>query len=259
MSAKISASRRRAFLAALAQTGNQTLSAEQAKVSRSWVSLHRATDPAFDAACREAIAAARQSFDTSTRSALSANEEGVRRPAGKWAYLGGEELVVRSTGGAPAASAARARERGRPQIARARLHGWSPRVEERFLGALTACCNVKAACAEVGLTTASAYGHRQRWPAFARRWDAALALGYDRIECALIEAGCNLFSPGLPAALPPIRGMTFDQAVRLLHMHKHAVRGLGKRPGLPPREADIEEVRATILHRIAVMQRAGQG
>ena len=259
MSAKISASRRRAFLTALAQTGNQTLSAERAKVSRAWVSLHRSTEPAFDAACREAIAAARRHFDTSTRSALSANGEGVRKPAGRWAYLAGEELVVRGGGGAPAASPEHARERGRPQIARARLHGWSPRVEERFLGALTACCNVKAACAEVGLTPASAYGHRQRWPAFARRWDAALALGYDRIECALIEAGCNLFSPGLPAALPPIRGMTFDQAVRLLHMHKHAVRGLGKRPGLPPREADIEEVRATILHRIAVMQRAGQG
>ncbi len=260
MSAKISASRRRAFLAALAQTGNQTLSAEQAKVSRSWVSLHRATDPAFDAACREAIAAAADLARGLRQAQAERNGEDSpsgMKPAGRWAYLAGEELVVRGGGGAPAASPEHARERGRPQIARARLHGWSPRVEERFLGALTACCNVKAACAEVGLTAASAYGHRQRWPAFARRWDAALALGYDRIECALIEAGCNLFSPGLPDALPPIRGMTFDQAVRLLHMHKHAVRGLGKRPGLPPREADIEEVRATILHRIAVMQRAG--
>ena len=250
MTTKFGASRRRAFLTALAQTGNQALSCEKAKVSRSWVTLHRSTEPEFDAACRDAIAEARRSFDR-----LRTSGEGVRRPEGKWAYLAGEELVVRSTGGAPAATPELARGRGRPQIARARLHGWSPRVEERFLGALTAMCNVKAACAEVGLTPASAYGHRLRWPAFARAWDAAVTLGYDRIECALIEAGCDLFSPEQPDDLPPIRGMTFDHAIHLLHMHKHAARGLGKRPGLPPREVDIEELRAELIRRLAIYQR----
>ena len=274
MTAKISASRRTAFLTALRATGNQTIAAERAKVSRSWVCKWRALDPEFDAACREAINRAKQHFDR-----LSASGAGSRKPHAKWAYLDGEELVVRGTGGSfdtstgsalrmtggkdsrdPSTSSGRTggRERGRPQIARARLHGWSPRTEERFLGALAATCNVKAACAEVGLTPASAYGHRLRWPAFARRWHAAVALGYDRIEAALIEAGCNLFSPELPDDLPPIRGMTFDNAIRLLHMHKHAARGLGSRPGLPPREPDIEEIRATIVHRLAVFERAAR-
>ena len=36
-----------AFFATLAATGNQTLAAERAKVSRSWVTLHRSADPAF--------------------------------------------------------------------------------------------------------------------------------------------------------------------------------------------------------------------
>lgn len=36
MSARTSAARRRAFFVALAATGNQTLAAERAKVSRSW-------------------------------------------------------------------------------------------------------------------------------------------------------------------------------------------------------------------------------
>ena len=60
MSAKISASRRAAFLKALGETGNQTLSAERAKVSRSWVTAQRARDAGFDGAVRAAIEAARE-------------------------------------------------------------------------------------------------------------------------------------------------------------------------------------------------------
>ena len=47
MSAKTSAARRRAFFAGLAETGNQTLAAERAKVSLSLVTLHGSTDLAF--------------------------------------------------------------------------------------------------------------------------------------------------------------------------------------------------------------------
>ena len=47
MTAKTSPARRAAFMAAVAATGNRTLAAERARVSPSWVTLHRATDPAF--------------------------------------------------------------------------------------------------------------------------------------------------------------------------------------------------------------------
>ena len=49
MSRKTSPARRGAFLQALRETGNQTIAAERAKVSRSWVQLHRSTDPQFRA------------------------------------------------------------------------------------------------------------------------------------------------------------------------------------------------------------------
>jgi len=52
MSKQFSAQRERAFLDYLAASGNQTLSAERANVSRSWVGLHRASDAGFDAARR---------------------------------------------------------------------------------------------------------------------------------------------------------------------------------------------------------------
>jgi hypothetical protein len=235
MSRKTSPARRSAFFKALEETGNQTLAAERAKVSRSWVQLHRSTDPAFDAACRAAIAAAKLRL---------AGAEGRAPPRG-WGHLDGEELVVKGSGGSGGGR--------RIQIARARLKQWTPRVEDRFLQVLGATCNVKAACAEIGLTPASAYGHRERWPAFARRWEAAIAEGYARIEAALMANGENLFSsPDLPpeAPMPP---MSVEQAIHILHMHKNEVREIGGRPGRWRRPRTLDEVRPSLLGKLAAV------
>lgn len=238
MTAKFSQARKDAFLAALAETGNQTLAAERAKVSRSWVSLHRSGDPEFRRLSDEAIAAAKARLGTHPE----------RLPPSGWGFLDGEELVVKGTGGAGGGK--------RVQIARARLRQWSPRVEERFLAALAATCNVKAACAEVGMTPASAYNHRNRWARFAERWDEAVETGYMQIEMGLIEQAGNLFSGEGPVEVGPIRAMTAGHAIHLLHMHKHRVHGLGKRPGLRAREPDIEDVRAEILRKVEAIKRA---
>lgn len=246
MTAKLGQARKDAFLAALRKTGNQTIAAEKAKVSRSWVQLHRTGDAAFRRAVDEAVADAKAAL----REAQREHGNGCK-PAPGWGFLDGEELVVRGTGGSGGGK--------RVQIARARVRGWSPRVEERFLSALGATCNVKAACAEVGLTPASAYGHRKRWPAFARRWDAAVAEGYARIEIGLIEcAGSFLSGDALPDALPdagPLSGMTVDHAIHLLHMHKHQVHRIRGRPGLRARVPDFAEVRASILRKIEAVER----
>ncbi len=237
MTRKFSQARREAFLAALRETGNRTLAAERAKVSRSWVSLHRRSDAEFRRACEEAVREAKER--------LAAHPD--REPPTGWGFLDGEELVVRGTGGSGGGK--------RVQIARARLRQWSPRVEERFLAALTATCNVKAACAEVGLTPASAYNHRNRWQRFAERWDAAIEIGYVQLECGLIHAAGNLLSGDGITEVGPIRDMTADQAIHLLHMHKHQVHRLGRRPGLRAREPDIEDVRAEILRKAAALER----
>lgn len=257
MTRKFDSARKDAFLSALRTSGNQTLSAERTKVSRSWVQLHRSREPGFDAACREAI-----------REAQAQREDHAMKPPSGWGFLDGAELVVRGTGGAPRqaqggeSEPAQPQERGRPQIARARVRQWSPRAEERFLAALAATCNVKAACAEVGLSPASAYNHRRRWPAFARRWDEAVELGYTLLECALVEAAGNIFSgegPGEPEMTGParaIRAMTVSQAIHLLHMHKHQARGIGKRPGRAAQFPDPDALRASILRKIAAIERA---
>src|SRR5690348_9831086 len=115
MSKKFTAQRKRAFLTYLGQSGNQTLSAERAKVSRSWVQLHRSSDPEFDAACRAAIAAAKAALEglasvTGPPPAPPACGRGAKDPspqplsregrgAERWRYFEGHELVVRGTGG----------------------------------------------------------------------------------------------------------------------------------------------------------------
>lgn len=256
LSKRFSAQRKRAFLTYLSQSGNQTLSAERAKVSRSWVQLHRSTDADFDAACREAIEEARErlievarlrrdppppSADIPSADARRSLEVRSAPPlkgrGDAWRYHDGAELVVESvvagTGGSGGGK--------RVQVRRARLKQWTPRVERRFLAALAVTCNVKAACAEVGLWPPSAYNHRHRWPEFARAWDEAVETGYVRIEAALVEHGRLSFGPREEApelAMPP---MTFDQALHLLHMHKHQVRKVGKRPGLRERVMTPEE------------------
>src|SRR3954447_2963998 len=203
MSAKMAAARREAFFAALEATGNQTLAAEAAKVSRSWVQLHRTNDPGFDARCRETIAAGKAAL----------RDVGRRAPPSGWGYLDGEELVVRGTGGSGGGK--------RVQVARARLHQWTPRVEDRFLAVLQATCNVKAALSAVGMSKGSGYTHRKRWPGFARRWREAEETGLMRLDWALVEYAQNLASrPSLPPPAPMPK-LDVDQILHSLYMHGH--------------------------------------
>jgi hypothetical protein len=217
----MAAARKRAFLKALEATGNVTLAAEAAKVSRSWVGLHRKEHPEFDADCRAAVAAARARL----------GGHGARRPPSGWGFLDGCELVVRGTNGR------------RMQIARARLVQITPRTEQRLLQVLAATGNGKAACAAAGVTPGAVWNHRRRWPGFDKMWNEAAIRGAMRIETGVIENGRNLFSePEHPPELP-MPPMTFSQAIHLLHMNKHRLHGIGKAPGKswrpPPTLAEL--------------------
>ncbi|HEX8654200.1 MAG TPA: hypothetical protein VF693_03125 [Allosphingosinicella sp.] len=230
---KMSRARRGAFLKALDETGNQTLAAERACVSRRWVLKERKADPAFDAACRAAIEAAFARF----------RSFGENRPPGSWGHLDGADLVVRGS------------NRRRLQIARARPGQISPRTEDRFLAVLAATCNVAAACSAAGISKGAAYCHRRRWANFARRWAEAVREGAIHLEFGLLENCGNIFSSrGLPPAIdtPPMRT---DEILHNLYMHQHEVYGIGSAPGLPPREMDFEEAGRSFHARIDAIER----
>lgn len=253
MSAKTSKARTEAFFTALAETGNQTISAERARVSRSWVTLHRSTDPAFKARMEAAIAAARERL-------LRA---GAVTSGGKWANINGEKLVLRGSRGR------------RVQVSRARLKQWTAAEEHRFLAVLSTTCNVKLACGEVGLSVASAHGHRQRWRDFAAAWDAAVEEGYWALQGAMLERATVSLDPKAYDHLEdwepalPIAPMTPDQCLSLLHMNKHfAFRTWAQRKGLRgwghnrSAEMSSDELNESILKKLRVLRirkEAGEG
>jgi hypothetical protein len=238
----MSARRRAAFLRALEGCGNVTLAAERAGVSRGWVAKARGLEPAFEADCRAAIAAAAAYLE-----AAEAN-----RPARKgWGTLDGVQLVVRGSGGGTGGGSGGRRV----QIARARAGQITPVVENRFLAVLAATCNVKAAIAAAGISKGSAYTHRKRWPGFAERWDAAVEEGAVRLEFALAAHARNLFAPvGLPAAAE-MPQMSADEILHNLHMHQYALAGIGRRPGRRGRPPDIEAVHAKVVKVVEAIRR----
>jgi hypothetical protein len=234
---KMSQRRRAAFLRALEATGNQTLAAERACVSRSWVCKERSLNAGFDAACRAAIGAAKERL----------TEAGENAPPSGWGHLDGVELVVRGARGR------------RVQVARARAGQISPKVEDRFLAVLAATCNVKAALAAAGISKSAAYTHRKRWPGFARRWHEALEVGELRLELAVAHHAANpASSTGLPEPAPMAILLTPEQALHSLHMHKNRLFGLGRRPGRQGRPPGIEQVTAKIV-RICELIKRGRG
>ena len=235
MTKKTSEKRKAAFFAALAETGNQTISAERARVSRSWVSLHRHTDPVFKADMEAAIAVARQLLAGAV----------AQLPGEDWSDIDGEELVLRGTNGRMV------------QIARARLGQWTPRVEGRFLRTLAATCNVRAACQAVGLSAASAYVRRSTWHKFAERWEEALGIGYARLEMTLLENGCNMLEGVEVDAAAPIPPMTVDQAIQFMGLHRRQAKREGKGPHGYYRRKTLDEVRPSIQRKIDAITRAG--
>ena len=239
MSAKTSPARRAAFLKALSETGNHTISAAHARVSRSWVTQRKMSDPDFRAACDAAVAGA------AARVREGAAAGGDAMPSAKWGFIDGEEMVVRAGNGR------------RAVVARARLRQWTPRVEARFLGVLAATANVKLACEAAGLSVASAYVRRNKWPGFDTRWRAALENGYVRLEFGLIENACNTFEPreGFEPDLP-MPPMTPGDAIQLLRLHQFSVRRTGKPLRRFENLPSIEAVQAEIAKKVAVVRRA---
>ena len=231
MSAKINEKRRAAFLKALAQSGNITVSAERSCVSRGWVLAQRKCDSEFDAACRAAILACVEALEA----------HGGRIPPKGWGHLDGMALVVRGTGSSGGGK--------RVQIARARAGQITAAVEDRFLAGLEDTCNVQAALAEAGVSKGAIYTHRKRWPAFERRWQAAIEEGYARLDFVLLECASNPMST-------PEQKARGEAALRAAHMHKYQAAGIGKKPGGWGRQPSIDEVANKILRKVEAMKRA---
>lgn len=214
MTARMSAARKEAFLAALAETGNATLAAEQAGLSRSWAGKARLTDAGFDARVRAARAAAEARLG-----ALDGN-----RPPEGWRVRAAVELVVTRGGGRRGAQVARAAGDRR----------WGKRTEERFLTALGQTRNLRFSAGAAGMSVASLEKHMRKWPAFTRRVRAVLRISAarlamllitpreDEVEAALEAAGLRAI--GVEGAWVP-EEMSMAEMLRTARRNKRTING----------------------------------
>jgi hypothetical protein len=64
---------------------------------------------------------------------------------------------------------------------------WTQEMADRFCEALADSCNVRVATEAIGRSISGVYKQRSKDASFRASWDAALAVGYSRLEMMLLE------------------------------------------------------------------------
>lgn len=233
-----------AFLAALRETGNPRLAATLLGVHRSTYTKRRARSAAFAQGWDAALAAAHADFHAAGGPRPPEVQGGlVRRKSANLRTEGGELHVARTRG-------------GRLQLRRA-PPGWMTRAgEQAYFRALSATANVRLAAAAAGFSHSAFYAKKRTRPAFAREMRLSLAMGYDRVEWAMMAAALpdshedDSWRHNDPPPIPPL---TADQAFQLLCLHEKSVRQSWDRPHRrrrrgEPWETYTERLRAMWVH-----------
>jgi hypothetical protein len=251
------------FLEALAETGNARLSARRLGFNRSTFTKRRARDAAFAARWEAALAVAHARFHLSGgtrapeilpgrgRGPARSAVEGAQRPPRAPPSLrtrGGEPAIVRT-------------QSGRLQLRLAPPGRMTRAAEQAFFRALSATANVRLSAAAAGFAHSSFYARARESRAFAKEMRAALRIGYDRLECALIERA--VYDEDDLAGdeadwrdhvgdnpLPPLRP---DEALQLLWHHRRTCRLGWETRAAPHRVATNAEVRRALTIRLRQM------
>jgi hypothetical protein len=148
---------------------------------------------------------------------------------------------------------------GRPvQRRKARANGWTKDRREAFLAELATSCNVVRAHEAAGMASSGVYRLRQRDPEFAAQWQAALEIGYDRLETSLVRRAIEAVDTlVLDEAKEPVAKMTVAEAMALLRLHRASVaRGHASgRRAVAHEVATQQEVDAILIERIRMVKR----
>lgn len=232
----------RRFLTELARTGNARLSARAIGKAYGTMQHRRKQHPVFATKWDAAVVAAQARLARKGAARPEARQPSARakRAAPELRTAGGEPVILPL-------------RNGKLQLRAAQPGKLTRAAEQAFLMALAATCNVRLSAAAAGAAEAAFYRRRRRDPGFAREWDEALKMGYERLEAALIE-GFNPWShehDGWRDNEPlPIPAMTTYQAMALLYHHDKRIRDPDPRSvkydslGRPKRDTKPAEVRA---------------
>ena len=188
-----------AFLRHLRRTGNASTAARALGLSCGRFTWRRARHPAFALRWDAALALAHAAFNDKRADTLTTSRG---------------EPYLRRVGG------------GRLQVRRAQVGLIDHAGRQRFLAALSATANISLSAAAAGHSPVSFYRHRHRDPGFAREWQMALEMGYERLKLALMESWLvesftdDDWRRNDPPAMPR---MTASQALHLMNLHQKEV------------------------------------
>ncbi len=155
----------------------------------------------------------------------------------------------------PAGAILRASGKDGPQLVRTAGHRWSEEAEEIFLDRLAASNNATWAAAQTGFSREAIYARARRDPDFAARMDAARAQGYARVDELLGKAAEDFLSGKPPDPDSPLKGMTVQDAIAILKLHRASRTGEGRRPAWPARPRSMDEMRDSILRKLEAIER----
>lgn len=153
--------------------------------------------------------------------------------------------------------------RGRPvQVKKAKKNGFTKPRRKAFLTTLAATCNVSRAIAASGKAGTSVYRARRRDPEFAAQWQAALEVGYARLEAALVRRALEVVDGfAVIEDEETVGKMTVAQAIDVMDRHRKSVAaGAAKTVRTTARQAaTAEDTDRAILKRIAILKRQREG
>jgi hypothetical protein len=142
-----------------------------------------------------------------------------------------------------------------PQLIATGGKRWSDEAETVFLDHLAATANVTASARACGFTNAAIYRRRRKDAGFQKRWGAALAQGYAHIEALLVQRAIEALEGFAPDPDTPIliRDMTTRDALALLGHHRRTIEGGPRSRRQWARPRSLDEVRDSILGKLAVV------
>lgn len=152
------------------------------------------------------------------------------------------------------------------QAKKGREGGWTKAKRTAFLTELAASCNIRRASHAAGMTPSGVYLLRRRDAVFAEAWQAALEIGYERLETALVrralEAVGDIDIDPADERAELVEKMTVEQAIRILRQHRESIRqGQPRERRQAARDVATQEgTDAALIKRIRMVerQRAGQ-
>lgn len=157
-------------------------------------------------------------------------------------------------------------QRNRPvQAKKRRENGWTKAKRTAFLSELAASCNIRRASQAAGMTPSGVYKLRQREEEFAAAWQAALEIGYERLETALVRRALETVGEIdidlTDARAELVEKMTVEQAIRILRQHRESIRQGRPRDRRPSARhvATQEETDAALIKRIRMVERQRTG